>query len=86
MQDEFITNLLKLIASQQQVIISMKMSVDMFDKGYFSLGQLEKIAVDQAVFSLTATNFQNITPDKLKNPKLEKPVGFQSNTQSEGKP
>jgi hypothetical protein len=55
---------------------SMQASREMYGKSYFSLGAGERAALDQMVLASVASNFQNVTPEKLASQSSTKPAGF----------
>ena len=78
----FHDNLLRMVAAQLHFSNAMTAAREMFGRSYFSLGTGEKVAVDQAVFASTASNFQAITPEFLAGHKPPHPVGFHVQTHS----
>ena len=76
----FDTNLLKMIAAEFYFSLGMTAAREMYGKSYFSLGFLEKAAVDQAVFAGVGANYQGITPEFLKGATLDAKVGFRPPT------
>jgi hypothetical protein len=77
MQDkDFDTNLLRFIAAETYVLVSMQVSREMFGKGYFSLSASEKAAVDQTTNTAIGGNYQSLTPQFL-GVQPKNPVGFQ---------
>jgi len=76
MSDEnFPTNLLRMIAAEAHFQSTLIAAREMFGRGYFSLGQTEKIAVDQAVIGFVGSNYMELTPELL-NKQQQNPVGF----------
>jgi hypothetical protein len=76
-EENFTVNLLRLVAAQLWVSLGLQTAREMYGKSYFSLGAGEKAVVDQAVNTMTAGNYQLLTPAYLaaQNPKA--PMGFQ---------
>ncbi|MDA2927089.1 hypothetical protein MYX78_07640 [Acidobacteria bacterium AH-259-G07] len=74
--NEFETNLLRLIASELYLLASLRTSEEMFSKSYFTRGLGEKNTVDQTVLQMVGGNYQNLTPEALKD--VGKSVGFQA--------
>jgi hypothetical protein len=75
-EENFNTNLMRMIAGQLHCLVGMTAAHEMFGKSYFSLGIPEKIAVDNAVNGIIAGNFQAITPAFLAAQQAPQPVGF----------
>lgn len=73
---KFIINLLRLVGSQLALQNAMTLSREMFAKSYFSLGVGESATVDQAMFQMTAANYQSITPEFLEGQQGKQPMGF----------
>ena len=74
---DFTENLVKLVAAQMQILVSSQVAQDMFGKSYHALGNMEKIAVDQAAMGMTAANYNILTPEYLRTqPQIQQPVGF----------
>ncbi len=88
MADEiFDTNILRWIAAELYFSAAMQCSREMFGKSYFSLGNSEKIAVDNAVAGFVRGNYQGMTPEFLnqspvpeasKSQTAKPSVGFQT--------
>ena len=76
-EEKFETNVLRLIAAEIYFSLSMNAAREMFGKSYFSLGAVEKAAVDQAVLQAVGANYLAMTPEWLATPQAQ-PVGFQS--------
>ena len=77
MADEnFPTNVIRMIAAELHFQSAIQVSREMFDKSYFSLGAAEKIAVDQAVHGFVGSNYREITPEFLAAQEPRQPVGF----------
>src|SRR6516165_2713436 len=75
-EENFNTNLMRMIAGQLHCLAGMTAAREMFGKSYFSLGVAEKIAVDNALNGIVAANFQAITPAFLAAQQAQQPVGF----------
>ena len=74
--DEFSQNLLRAVSAQLLLLNGMTAAREMFGKSYFSLGAGEKGAVDQAVLTMTAANYQSLTAETLRSTQTQQPVGF----------
>ena len=74
--EKFPISLLRMVAAELHLQNSPVISREMFDRGYFSLGVGEKIAVDQAALSAVAGNYQAITPEFLEGQQGLQPMGF----------
>lgn len=75
MDQNYTTNLLRLVAAQLFFQNTMTTSREMFGKPYFSLGLAEKIAVDQAVLGHLDIHYKQLTEEFfLRAP--TNPVGF----------
>jgi hypothetical protein len=66
----FHDNVVRMVAAELALLNAMTAAREMFGRSYLSLGAGEKLAVDQAVFAATASNFQTITPEFLAGHKL----------------
>jgi len=75
--DNFQTNLGRLIAAELYFLVAMTAAREMLGKSYFSLGAAEKIAVDQAVFGSVGGNYQTLTAEFLKGQQPGQ-IGFQA--------
>jgi hypothetical protein len=73
---DFNTNLMRFLAGQLHLLLSMTAAREMFAKSYFALGVAEKAAVDQMVTGSVAGNFQQLTPALLAAQQVQQPVGF----------
>jgi hypothetical protein len=79
MQDPntFDQNLLRVISAELYFLAGMQAAREMYTKGYFALGVVEKLAVDQAVEGMVASNFHRYTPQFFATPQpTPGPVGF----------
>jgi hypothetical protein len=65
-----------MIAAEMHFQSAILCAREMFGRGYFSLGQTEKIAVDQAVNGFVGSNYREITPEFLAGQESRQPVGF----------
>jgi hypothetical protein len=65
-EDQFENVLIRLAVSSLFSSVSLQVSREMYGKSYFSLGQGEKLAVDQAAFGLVSANFQAMTEEGLR--------------------
>ena len=81
--EKFSDNLMRMIAAELHLLNGMTAAREMYGKGYFSLGVLEKAAVDQAVFGMLASNYQTLTPEFLATQQAQQPIGFRVPTQSQ---
>jgi hypothetical protein len=77
-EDNFETNLLRMIAAQMQYLVFVAAAQDMYGKSYFSLGVAERAALDQAVFAQVASNFQGVTPEFVSTRTAKATAGFQA--------
>lgn len=75
--DEFSQNLLRAIYAELHLLNGMTAAREMYNKSYFALGIGEKVAVDQAVLGIVASNYQSATPESL-GATTRQPVGFQA--------
>ena len=82
-EQKFGDNLLRAIAAELNLLNRMTAAREMFGKSYFSLGGGEQIAVNQAVFGIVATNYQNLTAESLATQKAPEPMGFRAGGQSQ---
>ncbi len=64
--EHFQTSLLRLLAAEVWLMVSMNASRDMFGKSYFGLGVAEKAALDHWVAGTIAANFYAINPELLR--------------------
>jgi hypothetical protein len=76
MAEDFTTNMMRMICGTLYFSASMQASREMYGKSYFSLGVGERAALDQMVLASVASNFQNVTPEKLASQSSTKPAGF----------
>jgi hypothetical protein len=77
MADEnFPTNVIRMIAAELHFQSALLASREMFGRGYFSLGATEKIAVDQAVIGFVGGNYRDITQEFLAGQESRQPIGF----------
>ncbi len=76
MAEDFTTNMLRMICGTLYFSASMQASREMYGKSYFSLGVVERAALDQVVLASVASNYQNVTPEKLAVQSTTKPAGF----------
>ncbi len=73
--EPFESSLLRLLAAEVWLMVSMSASREMFGKSYFSLGMAEKAALDHWVAGTIGANYYSITPELLR---MQQPVpGFQ---------
>ena len=75
--ETFDTNLLRVTAASLAALVSMTVAREMFGKGYFALGVQERAIVDNNTFQMTASHFQQLTPDKLAS-QGQTALGFQA--------
>ena len=83
-EEKFSDNLMRAITAELLFLNGMTAAREMFGKSYFSLGTGEKVAVDQAVLSMIAGNYQMLTAEFLAAQKASEPMGFRTPTH-EGK-
>lgn len=77
MADEtFSENLMRVMVAELHLANCIAAGREMFGRGYFSLGQSEKAAVDQAVLGIVAGNYTAVTPEWLAGQQQTNPVGF----------
>ena len=69
--DNFDTNLLRMIAAELHYQTVMQVAREMYGKSYFSLGVGERQIVDQNTFGQVAANFQALTPEFLAQTKTQ---------------
>ena len=74
--ENFPVNLMRMIAAEMHFQTALLTSREMFGRSYFSLGQAEKIAVDQAVNGFVGSNYRDITAEFLAGQESRQPVGF----------
>ena len=84
-EEKFETNVLRMIAASIYSSLCLQTSRELFGKSYYSLGAVEKSAVDKAAFEQMSGNFQAITPGLLATPPPANPVGFQPSTEKGAK-
>jgi hypothetical protein len=77
-EEDFQTNLMRAIAAQLWVALSLQGAEAMFGKGYAALSVAEQAAADQWIFGLVAARYQATTPESLQAQKAPQPVGFQA--------
>ena len=78
MADEtFGTNLLRSIVAELYFPALMRASRELYAKSYFSLGMIEKTALDQMVLGNISAIYQLVTPEWLKTNTAKQPMGFQ---------
>jgi hypothetical protein len=79
-EEKFDDMLFKLTVSSTFSLLVLQVAREMFGKGYFQLGQGEKIAVDQAAFGLVLANYQVLTEENVRKQfgqqPAQNPVGF----------
>lgn len=75
MPDQHEENLIRLLCAQSLATLGLIAAREMFGKAYFALGAHEKAAVDNAVSSMTWSNFAAMAPDYFLPPRT--PAGFQ---------
>lgn len=74
--DNFPTNLMRAAVAYLQFQSAMTCAREMFSKSYFSLGNAERIAVDQAVLGHASMLFQALTPESLSGGSNQQQAGF----------
>jgi hypothetical protein len=75
-EEKFSENLLRMIAGELHLLSSLIASREMFGKGYFALGAGERAILDQTLMTMTAGNYQAITPQFLAGQTPPQPMGF----------
>jgi len=85
MADTFEANLLKVTAASLSSLLSLTVAREMFGKGYFALGVQERAIVDDNTFRMTASHFQQLTPERLAT-HSGPAVGFQPQPPASQKP
>ncbi len=73
--NSFDQNLLRMIAAQMYVLVSLQVSRDMFGKAYTALSETERAAVNKVSFDLVSGNYTPLTPDFLQAT-TQNPMGF----------
>lgn len=81
-EETFSENLLRAAIAQLHLLNGMTAAREMYGKGYFALGVMEKATVDQTVINMIATNYQAITAEYLATPKASEAVGFLAQVQA----
>jgi hypothetical protein len=82
-EEKFSDNLMRAIAAELHFLNGMTVAREMFGKSYFALGIGEKAAVDQAVTTMVASNYQVVmTPEGLASQVPQQPAGFRAHEQS----
>jgi hypothetical protein len=81
MSADYAENLLRYCAANLQFQSAMQAAHQMYGKSYFALGVGEKLAVDQAVQSFLASNFQGMIPEYFAG-KQGPAVGFLAGVQA----
>jgi hypothetical protein len=76
MAEDFTTNMMRMICGTLYFSASMQASREMYGRSYFSLGVGERAALDQVVLASVASNFLNVTAEKLASQSNTKPAGF----------
>lgn len=61
-QESCEVDLMRLLVAEIWFGISMKAARELYGRSYFSLGVMEKFALDQTVASMVATNYWAISP------------------------
>lgn len=64
-EDNFQTNVFRLLAAELFLSLAMNAARDIFGKGYFALKPNEREAVDGAVRQAVAAGYGNLTPSLL---------------------
>jgi hypothetical protein len=81
--ENFDTSLMRLLAAQMWLMISMTASRETFGRSYFGLGVAEKAALDHMVAASIASNYCNLTPEFLRFQSTSV-TGFQPQLRSRG--
>jgi hypothetical protein len=79
---DFDTNLMRAHLAATWFSLCLQTARDLFGKGYLSLSQSEKTAVDQIVLANVGGNYQAITPEWLAAQQARPPIGFQAPTET----
>ncbi len=85
MPEQLDITLFRLSVASSFSLVSLQVAREMFQKGYFQLGQGEKAVVDQAAFALVSASFQGLTAENLQKmlgSQQANPVGFVPSTPS----
>jgi hypothetical protein len=77
-EEKFSDNLMRAIAAELHFLNGMTAAREMYGKGYFSLGTLEKASLDQMVIGIIAANYQALTPEFLATQQTQQPMGFRA--------
>ncbi|MFB3815662.1 MAG: hypothetical protein ACE14L_16290 [Terriglobales bacterium] len=64
--ENFESSLVRLLAAEMWLMVSMTASREMFGRSYFGLGVAEKAALDHMVAASIASNYCNLTPEFLR--------------------
>ena len=75
MTEKFEVNLLRMIAAELYFLVGLSASREMYGKSYFSLGVVERAAIDQAVWQQVNANLEGMKAELFE--KSEQKVGFQ---------
>jgi hypothetical protein len=67
---------MRMIAADPHLLVSLTAAREMFARGYFLLGAVEKMADDQTVFGSFQSNYQAITSQLLESQTTVLPMGF----------
>ena len=78
-------NFIRLISAELYFLNCMTASREMYGKSYFSLGMVEKTAVDNATWGAIAALHASMTPEWLQESKQGQAVGFVHPDQSDKK-
>ncbi len=78
MEENFDTNLMRMIAANTSALLLLQISQDLFGKAYLSLSDVERSSVDSAFHNLGSSLYSWIHPDLF--PKMESGsrMGFRS--------
>ena len=79
MAEQFETNMIRMIAAELYFLASMTAAREMYGKSYFSLGAVEKAAIDQAVWQSVNGNLEGMTAQLFA--KSEQKLGFQGSSE-----
>lgn len=78
MHDNREIDLMRLLIAEIWFGVSMKAARELYGRSYFSLGMIEKSALDQTVASLVATHYCALTASLSPQPAISqsRPAGF----------
>jgi len=77
----FDTNLVRFLAAELYLSLSLQFVREMYGKSYFALGVGERANVDQTLQGIVGANYQGLTPEYLRGT-TPATAGFQPPTQT----